>query len=214
MCDQYGINLDSTGYEWRWAEFFANSWVYYEGQDYVIYPYWWWECNVENSSSWETISLDEWGYVTARQFSVVHNGTVYPECKMIITSHGIIDHWGVLVPQGYNGNISLTISGVNFENGEQVKNDAESLTFYLSTGTSEVPATPVATPEEPAVTTPESPAPTPQGTTYVTKSGDSLSKIAQELYGDKTLWKNIYELNKNTIKDPNVIYSNMQLILP
>ena len=39
-------------------------------------------------------------------------------------------------------------------------------------------------------------------------------KIAKELYGDKNLWTAIYELNKDLIKNPNVIYANMQLQLP
>ena len=50
--------------------------------------------------------------------------------------------------------------------------------------------------------------------TYVTKTGDNLSKIAKELYGDKEKWRDIYELNKDQIKDPNVIFANQTLILP
>lgn len=50
--------------------------------------------------------------------------------------------------------------------------------------------------------------------TYVTKAGDNLSKIAKELYGDKEKWRDIYELNKDQIKDPNVIFANQTLILP
>lgn len=50
--------------------------------------------------------------------------------------------------------------------------------------------------------------------TYVTKAGDNLSKIAKELYGDKEKWRDIYELNKDQIKDPNVIFANQALILP
>lgn len=70
----------------------------------------------------------------------------------------------------------------------------------------------------PAETTPEQPAaptaPSHQGTVYTTKSGDTLSKIAKELYNDSKLWRSIYELNKDMIKNPNVIHSNIQLMLP
>ena len=41
---------------------------------------------------------------------------------------------------------------------------------------------------------------------YTVVSGDSLSKIAQSLLGDKAKWEDIYALNSDQIKDPNVIY--------
>lgn len=48
---------------------------------------------------------------------------------------------------------------------------------------------------------------------YTTQRGDNLSKIAQNIYGDKTRWKDIYEANKNVIKDPNKIWANQQLVI-
>lgn len=50
--------------------------------------------------------------------------------------------------------------------------------------------------------------------TYTVKKGDTLSKIAKEVYGDKNEWRNIYEANKNTIKNANILYAGQQLILP
>jgi nucleoid-associated protein YgaU len=50
--------------------------------------------------------------------------------------------------------------------------------------------------------------------TYVVKSGDSLSKIAQQVYGDMNRWGEIFEANKDQIKDPNVISVGMKLRLP
>lgn len=49
---------------------------------------------------------------------------------------------------------------------------------------------------------------------YTTKSGDSLSKIAKETYGDAGKWNVIYEANKDQIKDPNKIWANQILIMP
>lgn len=49
---------------------------------------------------------------------------------------------------------------------------------------------------------------------YTTKPGDSLSKIAEEAYGDAHNWRAIYERNKDQIKDPDLIWSNQTLILP
>lgn len=51
-------------------------------------------------------------------------------------------------------------------------------------------------------------------TTYTTKTGDNLSKIAKELYGDANKWRDIYECNKDQIKDPNLIWSNQILVIP
>lgn len=49
---------------------------------------------------------------------------------------------------------------------------------------------------------------------YVVKSGDSLSKIAKELLGDAARWPEIFELNKDKISDPNLIYVGQELRLP
>jgi nucleoid-associated protein YgaU len=50
--------------------------------------------------------------------------------------------------------------------------------------------------------------------TYVVKSGDSLSKIAKELLGDAGRWPEIFEANKDKIKDPNLIYPGQELDIP
>jgi nucleoid-associated protein YgaU len=42
-----------------------------------------------------------------------------------------------------------------------------------------------------------------QSTTYTVKSGDTLMKIAFELYGDLYQWKRIYDSNKEKIADQN-----------
>jgi len=49
---------------------------------------------------------------------------------------------------------------------------------------------------------------------YVVKSGDSLSKIAKELLGDGNRWREIFEANKDQIKDPNLIYPGQELRIP
>lgn len=49
---------------------------------------------------------------------------------------------------------------------------------------------------------------------YTTQRGDNLSKIAQKMYGDKARWKDIYEANKDSIKDPNLIWANQQFVIP
>jgi nucleoid-associated protein YgaU len=49
---------------------------------------------------------------------------------------------------------------------------------------------------------------------YTVEKGDSLSKIAQKVYGKASLWKKIYEANQDHIKDPDLIYPGQVLRLP
>jgi nucleoid-associated protein YgaU len=50
--------------------------------------------------------------------------------------------------------------------------------------------------------------------TYVVTKGDSLSAIAQREYGDAQEWRRIYDANRDTIKDPDLIYPGQTLRLP
>jgi nucleoid-associated protein YgaU len=49
---------------------------------------------------------------------------------------------------------------------------------------------------------------------YVVKSGDSLSKIAEVVYGDADRWTEIFDANKDRIKDPNRIEAGQKLRIP
>ena len=46
------------------------------------------------------------------------------------------------------------------------------------------------------------------------KSGDSLSKIAKQEYGDASKWPQIFEANKDILKDPNKIFPGQKLKIP
>ena len=48
--------------------------------------------------------------------------------------------------------------------------------------------------------------------TYEVKSGDNLSKIAAQVGG--ITWKDIYEANRDQIKDPDKIFPGQVLKLP
>lgn len=50
--------------------------------------------------------------------------------------------------------------------------------------------------------------------TYVVQAGDSLSAIAKKVYGDAGRWKDIFEANKATVKDPNQIRVGQELVIP
>ncbi len=49
---------------------------------------------------------------------------------------------------------------------------------------------------------------------YTVVKGDNLSRIAEKTLGDADRWKDIYEANKDTIKDPNTIYVGQKLNIP
>jgi nucleoid-associated protein YgaU len=61
-------------------------------------------------------------------------------------------------------------------------------------------------------------APAPAGAavtrTYTVVSGDSLSKIAKKIYGDGRRWKEIFEANKDKIKNPDLIHPGQVLNIP
>ena len=54
---------------------------------------------------------------------------------------------------------------------------------------------------------------TVQTITYTIQPGDTLSKIAKKYLGNASLWRKIYEDNKATIKNPNLIRVGQKLII-
>jgi len=52
------------------------------------------------------------------------------------------------------------------------------------------------------------------GRSYTVQKGDSLSKIAKREYGDAQQWRRIYEANRDTIKDPDLIYPGQVVRIP
>jgi nucleoid-associated protein YgaU len=52
------------------------------------------------------------------------------------------------------------------------------------------------------------------GKTYTVKSGDNLSKIAKQFYGDPGKWKKIHAANSDKIPNPDLIHPGLQLTIP
>ena len=46
------------------------------------------------------------------------------------------------------------------------------------------------------------------------KSGETLSKIAEQYYGDARLYPKIFDANRDVLKDPNVIRVGQKLRIP
>ncbi|MCK0162028.1 LysM peptidoglycan-binding domain-containing protein [Allomuricauda sp. F6463D] len=49
---------------------------------------------------------------------------------------------------------------------------------------------------------------------HTVKSGESLSKIAKQYYGDPMKYTKIFDANTNILKDPNVIHPDQVLVIP
>lgn len=93
-----------------------------------------------------------------------------------------------------------------------------SLKQYRAYGTKTVTIKPATTTTEtPKATVQAAPRPTttaPKTTTYTVKSGDCLWNIAKKYLGDGSRYTEIYNLNKDKIKNPNLIYTGQVLTLP
>ena len=61
---------------------------------------------------------------------------------------------------------------------------------------------------------PPTPAAPPPMKTYTVQSGDSLSKIAKQFYGNANAYMKIFEANKDQLSDPNKIQIGQVLKIP
>ena len=56
---------------------------------------------------------------------------------------------------------------------------------------------------------------TTPGTRYHTVARhDTLYGLARTYYGQQARWKNIYEANRSSVNDPNMIYVGQRLVIP
>ncbi len=70
-------------------------------------------------------------------------------------------------------------------------------------------------PPAPASPKPTTPTATPTAArTYTVVAGDSLSKIAKKFYGDANKWKRIFEANRDTVKNADLIHPGQVLKIP
>ena len=50
--------------------------------------------------------------------------------------------------------------------------------------------------------------------TYTVEKGDNLSAISKRIYGKSKYWKEIFEANRDSIENPDLIYPGQTLKLP
>jgi len=51
-------------------------------------------------------------------------------------------------------------------------------------------------------------------TSYTIVKGDTLWALAEEKYGDPWVWSKLWQVNKSSISDPNIILANQVLVIP
>jgi nucleoid-associated protein YgaU len=68
-------------------------------------------------------------------------------------------------------------------------------------------------PNRPDVT-PTMPEARPTVTTYTVREGDTLSKIAQEHYGNAGKWEVLKKANADKVKNPDKLQAGSELIIP
>jgi LysM repeat protein len=56
--------------------------------------------------------------------------------------------------------------------------------------------------------------PAAAGRTYTVQSGDTLSKISQQVYGNANKYMKIFEANRDVLSDPNKIIPGQMLKIP
>jgi len=93
-----------------------------------------------------------------------------------------------------------------------VRSTAPTATPNSTMGAGATPAAPRADFSD--VQSASSSAPVEQQRTYTVVSGDSLSKIAKREYGDAAKWRGIWEANRDSIKNPDLIHPGQVLNLP
>ncbi|MCM8820555.1 MAG: LysM peptidoglycan-binding domain-containing protein, partial [Candidatus Omnitrophica bacterium] len=49
---------------------------------------------------------------------------------------------------------------------------------------------------------------------HIVKNGETLSTIASKYYKDSSRWKDIYNANRNVLKNPDVITPGTKLVIP
>src|SRR5262249_13325365 len=53
-----------------------------------------------------------------------------------------------------------------------------------------------------------------QNRTYTIQSGDTLSKISRQFYGDANQYMKIFEANRDKLKDPDKIRPGQEIVIP
>jgi LysM repeat protein len=96
---------------------------------------------------------------------------------------------------------------------QQVKDKVWDQIKLVDPSNSELMADLTADPDAPIAAAAEG-GPANGGQTYTVKSGDTLSNIARQFYGDASAYMEIFHANEDKLNDPNEILPGQQLLIP
>jgi len=129
-------------------------------------------------------------------------------------AQSLLDH-GVTIEKG-----TVTVKGDTVTITGQASNQAEREKAVLILGNTKGVAhvddriTVMPAPSTPSQTAPSTMESASPSTLYTVKSGDTLSKIAKQFYGDANRHNELFEANKPMLKDPDKIYPGQVLRIP
>jgi len=131
------------------------------------------------------------------------------ELTQSLRDHGVTIEKGMVTVKGD----TVTVTG---QASSQAEREKAVLILGNTKGVAHVDdrITVVPPPASPSQTTQPAAASAPQSTLYTVKSGDTLSKIAKQFYGNENRYSDLFEANKPMLKDPDKIYPGQVLRIP
>lgn len=109
---------------------------------------------------------------------------------------------------GLPGNINVEVEGSRVKVTGDVPDEATRQKLNMIVGNVKY----IEAVDDSGLTSPEPQAARPR--TYEVQSGDTLSSIAKEQFGDANAYQKIFEANRPMLKDPDEIYPGQVLIIP
>lgn len=122
----------------------------------------------------------------------------------------------IITEYGFNELVNLADYQED-ESGESQRDKYITLDFRIVRGDGSNQATTIEKPkkESPAPKLKPSRPPPKKEKVYVVKKGDTMWKIAKQMYGNGAEYNKIYNANKSVVgKNPNVIYPGQKFIIP
>jgi len=138
----------------------------------------------------------------------------YAHCSKIFVKVGTQVEIGTILAESGNTGFVISLGGGGYhlhfgimENGKWI--DPKK---YLDPKKETTPPPPPAQVKIPVQN--KDPLPTPDGLIHTVEKGDTLSKIARTYLGNGNLWGRIFEINKDTIANPNKIRIGQKIKIP
>jgi len=153
-------------------------------------------------------------------FKNVFGGKSEPETDATVSPSELLRNAGIDpggLNFGFSSDGSFTISGEMSDESDRQK-ILDTLTGVpgissINDQMTVAPPAPVEEAPEPAAAETEEPA-AAEDRSYTVQSGDTLWKIAQEMYGDGSKYMKIFDANSELLENPDRIFPGQELTIP